>query len=247
MHAGCGLRKYPILRDHLHVWAFSHVDAIARTYASIFPEVSTRDVEIFAPIRVLAQLSGSEPLIREVDDALATTRSSSSTTPSEAMEDALLGILTRAIANHRRLPTVITVLEMQMRLRIQEGVHARKFSSAAQSDLDSPEWIGRQLKDIFAPLAAEPIRVELHGRATRFYPLGPEILAKALTRANAKREDLADDNNPRAFCASCSSCDYQEVCEIRSRKLQAEARLNNRGRRVPPSIENPVGADTGLH
>ena len=133
------------LRDHLHVWAFSHVDAIARTYASIFPEVSTRDVEIFAPIRVLAQLSGSEPLIREVDDALATTRSSSSTTPSEAMEDALLGILTRAIANHRRLPTVITVLETQMRLRIQEGVHARKFSSAAQSDLDSPEWIGRQL------------------------------------------------------------------------------------------------------
>jgi len=235
------------LRDHLHVWAFSHVDDIARAYASIFPDVSTRDAEIFAPLRVIAHLSGSASLIREVDDAIEVPRMSGTMTATEAMEDALLSIVTKSIATQRRLPTVATVLETQMRLQLQQGRHPSGANPSMPSDIDSPEWIGRQFKDRFAPVRAEPVRLELHSRATRFYPLSSELLNKALTLMNVKREDVAEDSNPRAFCASCSACDYQEICDMRPRKLRADARAGLGARRAPASAEKSGNGEAGLH
>lgn len=91
------------------------------------------------------------------------------------------------------------------------------------------------------------IRLEIHSRATRFYSLSRELLDKALALANVKREDVAEDCNPRAFCASCATCDYQEICDMRPRKLRADARANARHRRLPASAEKSTSGDAGLH
>jgi hypothetical protein len=113
------------------------------------------------------------------------------------------------------------------------GVEGDRRPSSANpstpSDIDSPEWIGRQFKDQFAPVGAEPVRLEIHSRAMRFHALSPDLLHKALTLANAKREDVTEDSNPRAFCASCAACDYQGICDMRPRKPQPSqrARLGN--------------------
>lgn len=235
------------LRDNLHVWAFSHVRDIARTLAEIFPEVSTRDVEIFAPIRVIAQLSGSEAIERRVDEALGAKRENGSRTATEALEEALLSILTEAIAAQGRLRTVITVLEVQMRLKLREDPHLGKSSTTDISDVENPEWIGRQLKDVFAPIGAEPIRLEMHKRGTRFYPLGDAILSKAIGLENAQREQLLEDNNPRAFCAECPTCPYQSLCTMSERKLKADARWRNRARVDSNTTESSLGGEPGLH
>ena len=170
-----------------------------------------------------ARLSESRAIVQQVEDALGANHSPSSTTPVEAMEDALLSMLTNAIARGR-LPKVATVLETQMRLLVREGHQFGKSKTTDISDIESPEWIGRQFRDVFAPIGAEAVRVEIHKRGTRFWTPSDELIDKALNASQAKREDLVEDSDPRAFCIACSGCDYESVCEIRPQKLRADPR-----------------------
>lgn len=235
------------LRDHLHVWAFTHVTEIARTYTQIFPCVSTRNEEIFAPIRVVAQLSGSAALRREVDEAIGATRLSTTVSATDAMEDALLAIVTKSITNGRGLRTVVTVLEAQMRLKLREGRQFGKTNTTDISDIESPEWIGRQFKDVFAPAGAVPIRLEMLSRGTRAYQLREDLLERATKAANVQRSELVEVADPRAFCISCSTCDYQEICEMRTRKEKAEVSSDHRSRPKASGVENRGSGEAGLH
>lgn len=242
-----GAEQCAQLRDHLHTWTFTHVREIAAAYAEIIPDVTVRSEEIFAPLRVLAQLCGSRAVAQQIEEALGAAQQSVAVTSTEAMEQALLSIVTNAIVRQRRLPTVATVLEVQMRLRLQQGRNFGKTRTTDIADTESPEWIGRQFKDMFAPLGAEPIRLEMHTRSTRFYALGSELLSRALAETNTKREELFEDSNPRAFCVTCSSCDYQVIREIREQKLKADARAIARARPRANPAENSLGGEAGLH
>lgn len=234
-------------RDDFHVWAFTHVAEIARTYTEVFPNVSTRDEEIFAPIRVIAQLSGSETLRALVKESLGTARDDESFSPVDALEQALVAIVRSSITAGTGVRTVVTVLESQMRLQLQEGQRSWKSRTTDISEIESPEWLGRQFKHSFAPPGAKATRVEMFGRGTRAYPLSDEVITRGAAAAGVTRESVPDNPDPRAFCIACHGCSYQAICEMRAQKVKAEQRRRTSPIGTAGSLENASPGHASLN
>jgi hypothetical protein len=236
------------LRDQLHTWAFTHVSDIERAYAEIFPNPSTRPEEISAPLRVIARLSGSADVQEELDQALKSVANTATMTSRDLMEEAILYILTKSIKQEQRLRTTLTVQEVQMRMRLLEGTQFGKTSTTEISDIESPEWIGRQFSQVFSVSGTSPQRIQMYGRGIRAWSVDSSVLDRAIAASGTQRNALVDVDDPRAFCQSCQSCDYSGICSMEQRKTASTGTtLSSRGldRRGPQAKSG--APSTGMH
>jgi hypothetical protein len=206
------------LRDQLHTWAFSHVKEINRAYCEIFPNSTNRSEEIAAPIRVIAKMAQVESVRQDVNQALNTVRSSGATSPSELMEEAIQSILVASIRERQALRTTMTVEEVRMKMLLLEGPQFGKSRTTDVAEIESPEWIGRQFRQLFAESDSSPQRFQMYGRGMRAWTLHREVVDRAITSAGTDRGELQEISDPRAFCRECAKCDYASVCNMRERR-----------------------------
>jgi len=233
------------LRDDLHTWAFSHVDDIVRTYVQILPNKSTRENEIFAPLRVVAQLSGLDSFRAQVETALGIGRKADAT-PTDVMREAILLILLKSIQTDGCLRTVLTVVEVQMRMELLEGGRFGKSSTTDISDIERPEWIGRQFRQVFARENTESQRFRMYDRGVRAWAIHPTFLDQAILESGVAKDTLKEVDDPKAFCQACASCDYRGLCDMQGARQTREATAEMRyGRRKPTG--NRAGPDAGIH
>lgn len=226
------------LRDQLHTCMFSHVADIARAYAQIFPSPTTREDEISAPLRVIAHLSGDTALQTDLERALGAGRQPFASTPQELMEEAVQHILVKSIKDQQTLRTTLTVLEVLMRLRLLADPKFGKSSTTEISDVESPEWVGRQFRQLYAATEATVQRTTMYEVGIRFWALHPEVLDRAVAASGVERSRLTEDANPRLFCGTCSTCDYSGSCLLERRKpasLGGTPRDPSK-RRPPPNV-----------
>jgi hypothetical protein len=208
-----------VLRDQFHTWAFENVARIAHTYASIFPNPTTREEEIAAPLRVVAQLSGDPALQCALDEALRAVPQSASGSPRELMAEAVQHILVQFIRERQILRTTLTIQEVLMRLRLLAEPKSGKASTTEVSEVENPEWVGRQFKQEFASDAATVQRTTMYAMGVRYWALDPVVVDRAVAAAAVERTSLTEESNPRVFCDVCARCDYSGICRMEARKL----------------------------
>ena len=241
-----GAEERAQLRDQFHTWAFEHVTLIAQTYAAIFPNPTTREDEIAAPLRVIARISGDPEVQRDLDEALRASPPSASCSPRELMADAVQQILVQFIQDRLTLRTTLTVQEVLMRLKLLAEPKSGKSSTTEISDLESPEWVGRQFKQEFAADDATVQRTTMYAIGVRYWVPDRSVLDRAVAASGVERSKLFQEANPRVFCDVCSSCDYRGICRMEPRKLaSAGGAPREPGKRGAQPSASALGA--GFH
>jgi hypothetical protein len=215
------------LRNELHLWAFSSVYAIQQAYTLVHPDKTTRSDEIAAPLRSIAHLAGSPPINASLERALEHQKrvDIQPETPEQILREALIRIVTSSLRTTGIVRMVATITEIinEMALLVDYGY--RKRLTNEFSEIESPEWIGRQLRQLYADTSVKPRRIELYGLWLRMYRLREDFVAAALLEENIDDDfsALRRDTDPKAFCRGCAECPYRMAdCEIRPRRLQAE-------------------------
>ena len=216
------LEQAAALRDSLHTWAFCHVQQVAAAYASLFPTPTNREDEISAPLRVIAHLSGNAHIVTAIERKVADAPASQEHDAISLLEEAALTIVKKCIAENAVVRVSLTVLELKMRLQLLADEGFGKRSKVDISDIESPEWIGRQFQQSLAPLNAKPLRFQMFERGMRAWPLDSSFVDKAIAAAGVARDGLAVESNPRAFCRTCNVCDYRGLCPMQARKQQRD-------------------------
>lgn len=221
------------LRNDLHTWAFMNAAAVSQTYAVVFPNKTSRADEISAPLKVIATLAGDAALNRSLEHALMRQERNDvlSETTEQIAQEALEHIIQRSYEERGVVRTVVTITELMMRMALLVDTNFGKNSTTDLSDIENPEVVGRIVKQTFAKSGAQQIRVQLHGKFLRAYPLEEQIVEKALLKLDPKlrlagTQRIAD---PKDFCQGCSSCDYRYRCEMRAAKETREVYRVSRG------------------
>lgn len=208
------------LRDSLHVWVMSNVDRIAQAYSAIFPNPSIRAEEIAAPLRVIAVLSESQRVQNDLEVALNRQGADSIPTvsTSEILREALIEIVQLDARQRQLVRTHMTVTEAKMRMAIMAEKNFGKNYLNEVSNIENPEWIGRQLNQLYAEPGSEPIRFRLNDSYLRGVELSQKFVKKAVAAGGVDAASLVPSSDPKAFCGACNSCDYQTVCEMRFKR-----------------------------
>lgn len=212
------------LRNDLHTWAFSEVGKIVQMYALIFPNRSTRSEEISAPLRVIAELSGNEHIQAGLQRALE--RQSSLDDKPETAEDilheALESIVEDGVVKWGQLRTVVSVTEVMMRMSLYSERNFGKSHTTDLSCIESPEWVGRQLRQRYAEPGERPPRQQLYGKFLRSCRISDEFIRKTLTKAGLQGLPASKSDQVRDFCKVCTQCEYVGLCEIRRAREKLE-------------------------
>jgi hypothetical protein len=209
------------LRDDMHVWAFQNAVQVAQAYIAVFPNKTTRSDEIAAPLKVISQLAAYEEVSKSLDRALErqSKMDVAPETPEQILHEAVESILLEAIAVDGTLRTILTVTEVIMRMALLVDTNYGKNFTTEMADIESPEWVGRQLKQRYVQPGAEQKRIQLYGKFLRGYELAGDFIAKTLNKATKSTTDLFPDLkrsvDPRDFCRGCALCLYRTRCEIR--------------------------------
>jgi energy-coupling factor transporter ATP-binding protein EcfA2 len=235
------------LRDQLHTWVFTHVRDLEQAYAAILPDPTTRSDEIAAPLQVVARLSGSAALEQELHKALNRSGRSKSINAHELLDEAIQLILVKSIKEDQRLRRTLTVQEVLMRLRLLEHPNFGKTRTTDISDVESPEWVGRQLRHSFAVPGTTPQRFQMHGVWTRAWSLDPAVVERAITTSGVDRASLVEECDPKAFCRTCRKCDYDNACDMQSEKMRREATSGTRELPVHEQTANRSSHGAGMH
>lgn len=235
------------LRDHLHMWAFDHVRDLEQAYAAILPDPTTRSDEISAPLQVVARLSGSSSVQQELNKALDRSARSKSINSHELLDEAIQFILVKSIADDRQLRRTLTVQEVLMRLRLMEHPNFGKTKTTDISELESPEWVGRQLRHSFAEPGASPQRFQMYGVWTRAWSLDPGVVERAIATSGVDRASLVEERDPRVFCRICRSCDYDNACDMKNQKLSREAASGTGPVPVRDQTAKRTSQGSGMH
>jgi energy-coupling factor transporter ATP-binding protein EcfA2 len=235
------------LRDQLHIWAFTHVRELEQAYAAILPDPTTRSDEIAAPLQVVARLSGSAALQQELHKALNRSARSKSINAHELLDEAIQLILLKYIKEDRQLRRTLTVQEVLMRLRLLEHPNFGKTRTTDISDVESPEWVGRQLRHSFAEPSAIPQRFQMHGVWTRAWPLDSQVVERAIATSGVDRASLVEQRDPKTFCKTCRSCDYDSACEMKSQKMKREATSSMRELPTHTQTAKRPAQGSGVH
>lgn len=214
------------LRNDLHVWAFQNAQAVAQAYSLVFPNKTTRSDEIAAPLKVVALLSGDEVIAKSLDAALAHQAKVDvqAETPEQVLREALERIIVTSFEQRGVVRTIVTVFELCMQAALLvDSSNFGKTSTTDLSDIESPETVGRFLKQNFVKPGSEQVRFQLFGKFLRGYLLDDAFVAKVLSKyfpdgvVEAPRE--AD---PKDFCQGCATCSYRERCDIRASREAKE-------------------------
>jgi len=210
------------LRDDLHTWAFMNVAQVAQTYGTVFPNKTSRADEIAAPLKVISLLCGDDELAKSLERALERQEKLDvqPETPEQVLHEALEDILLQTVQQDGLLRTVVTVTEVIMRMALLvDANYGRRFTTDL-GDIESPEWVGRQLKQKYVKAEVAQQRVNLYGKYLRCYELSEEFISKAIARASKAAPELSASQlkrsaDARGFCRGCASCPYHNVCDIR--------------------------------
>lgn len=206
------------LRNDLHIWAFSNVGAVAQTYAMVFPNKTTRADEISAPLKVIAHLSGDEQLSKSLEKALEhqTRLDVQPETPEQVLREALEDILLTSMREDGVIRTVLTVTEVIMAMGILVDQNWGKKMTNELSEIESPEWVGRQLRQNYMQMGAEQVRISMYSRYLRGYRLHDEFISKMVAKAgDGANGEFERSDDPRAFCKGCQDCHYKNRCDMR--------------------------------
>lgn len=213
------------LRNDLHTWAFMNAQSVSQAYSFVFPNKTTRSDEISAPLKVVALLAASKPEIATSLDAALARQSRLDVLPEtseQVLREALEDIIAKSFTERGVVRTVVTITELMMRMALMVDANYGKASTTDLSDIESPEYVGRQIKQNYVQDGAEQIRVQMFGKYLRGYELDTNFVNKVLVKhAPEALEGAERISDPRDFCRGCGACDYRTKCDMR---VQREAR-----------------------
>jgi hypothetical protein len=218
------------LKDDLHTWAVSNVAQVNQAYSLVFPNKTTRADEISAPLKVISMLAGDADFNKSLEQALERQArqdlvpETSEQILREAIEDIVIETyIARSVV--RRVVTSEEII-MRMGLLVDRTKFGKNFTTEL-SDIESPEWVGRQLKQSYVKIGSQSSRLQMYGRFMRSYELSDEFLHKVIkTRMGPEQLILSAidaDSNPRAFCQACPECPYRSKCELQIERFKREA------------------------
>lgn len=212
------------LRDDLHTWAFCEVGKVVQTYAMIFPNRSTRTEEISAPLRVIATLSGDAEVQHSLERALERQArvDVQPETAEQILREALESILERGVVESGVVRTVVTVTEVIMRMSLFADRNFGKSRSTDLADIESPEWVGRQLRQRYAEPGSNQPRLQMYGRFLRGCQLSGEFIKKTLEKLAFGDVVMPRSTDARDFCKGCATCEYRNRCDMRKEREDRE-------------------------
>jgi hypothetical protein len=218
------------LRNQLHSWAFNNVKLVADSYLAIFPNKTSRQDEIEAPLRVIAALSGHETLYEGMEKALARQKNVSTDpySPEEIMREALETIMRRSIERSGVVPTWVTVTQVMMEMASLVDENYGKEFTTSLSSIEKPEWVGRTLLQRFVDPDAPRVRTTMYSKGLRAYQLTEEFITSVLTKLAEESPALGSHDLPRSdnfklFCQACSGCPYLLKCEMQQNRVRASS------------------------
>jgi hypothetical protein len=234
------------LRNDLHTWAFTHTKQVYQTYATIYPNRTGRADEISAPLRVISAMTGNVTVAESLERALKRQEKMDITpeSPEQVMREALERIIRRAMVDQGVVQTVVSVtqLMMEMALLVDNG-YGKSFTTEL-SDIESPEWVGRQLRQNYTDPTGDQVRTQMYGKFLRSYPLAMDFVNKIVART---KEELSSQGkgiqmsaDPRMFCAGCPACPYQNRCDMQAVRSAKERPIHvASGPVIPVAAERP--------
>ncbi|OYY32172.1 MAG: hypothetical protein B7Y28_22730 [Polaromonas sp. 16-63-31] len=212
------------LRNDLHTWAFCEVGKVVQMYAMIFPNRSTRSEEISAPLRVIAELSGD----KEIQSALQRVferqvkLDAKPETAEDILHEALESILEDGVVKWGQVRAAVCVTEVIMRMSLFADRNFGKSRTTDLSYIESPEWVGRQLRQRYAEPRSPPLRIRLYGKFLRGCQLSDEFVEKTLTKSGLLEAKTSRSVELRDFCKRCAGCEYAGICEMRAERVKTE-------------------------
>lgn len=217
------------LRNNLHCWAFSEVGTVNESYQAIFPNKTSRQEEISAPLRVIAALSGSEALRASLEKALerhAKTKKDPDS-PDELLKEALENIVRRSVEQAGQVPTWITVMQVMLELRTLADENYGKEFTTSLASIEKPEWVGAKLRDGFIEEGdAYSKRTNMYGKSLRAYQFTDTFLVATLSKlfpdAPEMPMHLPQSDNFKAFCRGCSACPYRNKCDMQAEREKSD-------------------------
>jgi len=163
------------LRDELHRWVFSNVDAIIATYRRLAATVGNAGHETALPLRVFAELAGDAVLRTELESALGEQPRLRSFCFTESSES-LVFEASQALAMEGR--SEISPTEVVGKIRAL--LRGRGTTLPSGHYCESPERVGRALRrQGIIDLSAVGIRRRVDGSNLRVYPLSAGFLSTA--------------------------------------------------------------------
>jgi hypothetical protein len=220
------------LRNHLHTWAFSNVKDVQSSYQAIFPNKSSRQEEISAPLRVIAALSGDEAVRQSLERALdkQSKLKKDPDSPEEILAEAVRSIVRRSIERTGMVQTWVTVTQVMLEAQSMVDNNYGKEFTTSLSAIEKPEWIGRTIRQVYAKdpnnLSA---RTNMYGKGLRAYELSDEFISDVMGQLEKESPDLfrlplKSTSDFKAFCAGCPTCPYRSRCDMQSEREKSEAR-----------------------
>lgn len=220
------------LRDDLHTWAFTSAAEVARAYSQVFPNKTSRADEIAAPLKVIALLTEDEAINLSLESALARQAKLDvqPDTPEQLAREALEEIILRNFEERGVIRTVMTVTELMMKMAQLVEHNYGKTSTTELSDIESPEVVGRFLKQNFTKIDTGQIRVQMYGKYLRAYELDERFVRKTLQKRFSEQEIMGvmPISDPKDFCRGCATCEYKACCNMRSTREAKEGLKVNR-------------------
>lgn len=218
------------VRNHLHTWAFSNVKEVHSAYQAIFPNKSSRQEEISAPLRVIAALSGNEALQQSLERALERQGrvKKDPDSPEEVLKEALSSIIRRSVEKAGEIQTWVTITQVMMEMQAMVDVNYGKEFTTSLSSIDKPEWVGRMIRQVYAEDANNlSARTNMFGKGLRAYELSKEFVSEVLTQMQQESPDLfrmplKSTNDFKAFCAGCPTCPYRTRCDMQAEREQTD-------------------------
>ena len=208
------------LRDDLHTWAFTSAAEVARAYSQVFPNKTSRADEIAAPLKVITLLAEDESMNQSLESALSRQAKLDiqPETPEELTREALEEIILRTFEERGVIRTVLTITELMMKMAQMVEKNYGKTSTTDLSDIESPEVVGRFLKQNFTKIDSPQLRVQMYGKYLRAYQLDESFVRKTLRKRFSDNEikGVTPIEDPKEFCRGCASCEYKERCSMRS-------------------------------
>jgi hypothetical protein len=225
------------LRDELHVWAFTHVSAVAETYGRMFPVHSSRSDEIHAPLQVIIEMTKDQQLQDELSAGLDLQRQKPRVV--NTLTELLLWTIERMI---QRGQTVITPLEVLLEMRrLASDSNCRELGA----DRLNVAWVGRLLRsEAIIESAGKGERKRLYGHNLRLCAVRPDYIEHVRSLRRPVRilgatKVLYAKRGPVDFCErwSCSTCRFAAYhCPIRGSKLAAGRRHERENLRAAQAI-----------
>jgi hypothetical protein len=211
------------IRQELHVWAFEHVQQVARTYALVAPSSTDRADEIAAPLRVMAELIGDNEVTARLEAALV-RQAETKADPDDPHEVLRQVAEDLVLAGYRSISPTHVALEM---LRIM-GLNAGKDYTNEIPEWARSDWLGRQLRQMdILTSSAPPERPRLWpgGTQIRVYPVAETFRRQVAASHGVALEALpTEPPTPTSWCMACSSCPYAAMCSMQRTRTEWERR-----------------------